>query len=236
MALLGHGGPFSNLKALKMLCFKIAIMSRAPIAFRTNRYGHTYPITTGTADLSVSASPKVDKFDRALSTLVKSVYCSKGNKQIQAISLLGASLRMESLEWPWKWHECEYATRNTFGLDWLTKRVGEICQDCSVRPVLGVVAASRSTGGRASPQMVAVVEALKPERRHYLRLQLARDAEQSTVARGRRIAAGTIVALGVNGSINWVYSTNTFLFDCLDEGVSPDELDLSGSGPENFLI
>lgn len=216
-------------------------MSKAPIAFRTNRYGHTYPITSGVADLSgggqfkpkpSGASPKIDKFEQALISPIKSVHCSKQNRPLEAVAHLGAYLRMESLEGEWKWHVCECATPNTFGLDWLTERVCEVSQKDGVMPLLGVVAASKFTSGPASPQLVAVVEVARRQV-HYLRLHLAKEFVVST---GCRIAAGTLLVLGVNGSIKWCYSTNTFKFDCLEEGVSPDELDLPGSGPDNVLI
>lgn len=220
-------------------------MNKAPIAFRTNRFGHRYPITTGVTDLSDDgrrkrkrgeASPKVDKFEQALIAPVKMVQCPKQDRQLQAVSLFGTALRMESVEWPWKWHVCECTTPNTFGLDKLTEWVDEACQQHEIKPLLGVVAASKVTGGPAAPQLVAVVEVSRPKQVHYLRLQLASSPGESRVSHGCRIAAGTLLALGMNGAIKWCYSTNTFKFDCVDERVSPDELDLPGSGPDNVLI
>jgi hypothetical protein len=73
---------------------------------------------------------------------------------------------------------------------------------------------------------MAVVEVSEIMERHCLRLRVSGNLEQGLVTRGSRIEAGTLLALGRNGSLKWCYSTNTFEFDCMDDKVSPAELDI----------
>ena len=71
--------------------------------------------------------------------------------------------------------------------------------------------------------------------RRCLRVRVVGFHDGDSVPAGTRLAAGTLVALGVNGGVRCCYSTNTFEFECVDDHVSPMELDLpqtwiAGSG------
>jgi hypothetical protein len=216
----------------------LTVVDKEPIAFRTNRMGHRYPLFGGVPDQAVGPRrkrwrqgelfPVPDYFAPALEQAVSDHWCSRENRKMLKVAVLGGSLVLEEPHWRWRRHCCECCSVNDFGLAYLTEKVLVLTADgiAGCDPVLAVVAASKRTGGGTASQIVAVVEVAEKLERHCLRLQISGAQGEGVVTRGCGIAAGTLMALGRNGSIKWCAATNTFEFHCQDDRVSPMELDL----------
>lgn len=216
----------------------VMVVDNKPIAFRTNRYGHRYPLYSGVPDEAPGPRrgrrsfdgiyARSDKFPPALMGGMGERWCKRENRKVWGVELRGGVLLLESMGWEWRRHACECGPVSDFGFDWLFKEAMAVvgAAKSRLKPVLAVVAASRGTGGAGAPQFVALVEVTEAMQRRCLRVQLSGVLEAGRVVRGSRIEAGTLMALGIDDSIRWCCSVNTFAFDCLDEKASPAELEI----------
>jgi len=143
----------------------LTVVDKEPIAFRTNRLGHRYPLFGGAPDQAVRPRrkrrrgdelfPVPEYFAPALEHAVSEHWCSRENRKMLKVALQGGSLVLESTHWKWRRHACECCSVNDFGLAFLIEKVLGITAEgtAGFEPVLAVVAASKRTGGGTASQI-----------------------------------------------------------------------------------